>query len=58
MRKVVQEWNKTPAAIAKQKQLNTPLASMTADEFGVNIPDIQELSDYDYLDGYDRAEKW
>jgi hypothetical protein len=24
----------------------------------VNIPDIQELSDYDYLDGYDRAEKW
>ena len=58
MRKVVQEWNRTPAAIAKQKQLNTPLASMTADEFGVNIPDIQELSDYDYLDGYDRAEKW
>ena len=40
MRKVANEYNRTPEAIAKQKQLNTPLASMTADEFAVPIPTI------------------
>jgi hypothetical protein len=59
MRKVANEYNKTPEAIAKQKQLNTPLASMTADEFAVDIPDVSSLDDYlDYTEGYDKAEKW
>jgi len=59
MRKVAVEYNKTPEAIAKQKQINTPLASLTADDFAIEIPDIKTLDDFDqYTDGFDRAEKW
>ena len=59
MRKVATEYNRTPEAIAKQKQLNTSLASMTADEFAVDIPTIHTLEDFmDYTEGYDKAEKW
>ncbi len=59
MRKVANEYNKTPEAIAKQKQLNTPLASMTVDEFAVPIPTIQTLDDFlEFTEGYDKAEKW
>ena len=59
MRKVANEYNRTPEAIAKQKQLNTPLASMTVDEFAVPIPTIQTLDDFlDFTEGYDKAEKW
>ena len=57
MRKVAIEYNRTPEAIAKQKQLNTPLASMTVEDFAVDIPDFTDLRDYD-LDGYDRADNW
>jgi hypothetical protein len=58
-RKIAVEYNKTPEAIAKQKQLNTPLASMTADEFAVPIPTIQTLDDFlEFTEGYDKAEKW
>jgi hypothetical protein len=56
MRKVATEYNKTPEAIAKQKQLNTPLASMTVDDFAVHIPDLPpDLSEYT---DYNRAEDW
>ena len=59
MRKVANEYNRTPEAIAKQKQLNTPLASMTADEFAVPIPTIHTLDDFmEFTEGYDKAEKW
>ena len=59
MRKVANEYNRTPEAIAKQKQLNTPLASMTVDEFAVPIPTIQTLDDFlEFTEGYDKAEKW
>ena len=59
MRKVAVDYNRTPEAIAKQKQLNTPLASMTADEFAVPIPTIHTLDDLlDFTEGYDKAEKW
>lgn len=55
MRKVAIEYNQTPEAIAKQKQLNTSLASMTVEDFAVGIPDFPEPPD---LDGYDKAETW
>jgi hypothetical protein len=56
MRKVAIEYNRTPEAIAKQKQLNTSLASMTADDFAVDIPDLPpDLSDYN---DYNKAEDW
>ena len=56
MRRVAIEYNKTPEAIAKQKQLGTPLASMTVDEFAVGVPTIR---DYDDLpEGYERGESW
>lgn len=59
MRKVAVEYNQTPEAIAKQKQLNTSLASMTVEDFAVDIPDIRDLRDYDgLLDGYDKASDW
>jgi hypothetical protein len=56
MRRVAIEYNKTPEAIAKQKQIGTPLASMTVDEFAVGVPTIR---DYDDLpEGYDHGEDW
>lgn len=56
MRKVAIEYNKTPEAIAKQKQINTPLASLTVDEFAVNVPSLDpDLSDYN---DYNKAEDW
>jgi len=59
MRKVAIDYNRTPEAIAKQKQLNTPLASMTVEDFAVDIPDVRDLSDYDdFLQGFDKADKW
>ena len=59
MRKVAIDYNRTPEAIAKQKQLNTSLASMTVEDFAVDIPEVRDLSDYDdYLQGFDRADKW
>ena len=57
MRKVATEYNQTPEAIAKQKMINTPLASMTVEDFAVGIPDFTDLRDYD-LDGYERGENW
>ena len=59
MRKVAEEYNKTPEAIAKQKQINTSLASMTADDYAIDIPVIKTLDDFDqYTEGFDKAEKW
>jgi hypothetical protein len=59
MRKVAVEYNKTPEAIAKQKQINTPLASLTADDFAIEIPEIKTLDDFtDYIEGYNKAEDW
>ena len=59
MRKVAEEYNKTPEAIAKQKQINTSLASLTADDFAINIPEIKTLDDFtDYIEGYNKAEDW
>lgn len=59
MRKVAIDYNRTPEAIAKQKQLNTTLASMTVEDFAVDIPTVTDLSDYDdFLSGFDRGENW
>ena len=56
MRKVAIEYNRTPEAIAKQKQINTSLASMTVEDFAVNIPDLPpDLSEYN---DYNKAEDW
>ena len=57
MRKVAIEYNRTPEAIAKQKQLNTSLASMTVEDFAVDIPDIRDINDIDWST-YDRADNW
>ena len=56
MRKVAVDYNRTPEAIAKQKMLNTSLASMTVEDFAVDIPDLPpDLSDWSE---YDRGENW
>ena len=52
MRKVAIEYNQTPEAIAKQKQINTPLASLVADDYAIEIPTIQTLDDfYEHTEG-------
>jgi hypothetical protein len=39
--------------------INTGLASLTADDFAIEIPDIKTLDDFtDYIDGYNKAEDW
>ena len=56
MRKVAVDYNRTPEAIAKQKMLNTSLATMTVEDFAVDIPDLPpDLSDWSE---YDRGENW
>jgi len=43
-------------AIAKQKMLNTSLATMTVEDFAVDIPDLPpDLSDWSE---YDKASDW
>jgi len=56
MRRVAIEYNRTPEAIAKQKQIGTPLATMTVDDFAVDIPTIRDADDLP--PGYDRGENW
>jgi hypothetical protein len=59
MRKVAIEYNQTPEAIAKQKQINTPLASLTADDYAIEIPTIRTIDDFSqYTEGFDKAEDW
>ena len=59
MRSVAIDYNRTPEAAVKRNQLNTPLAAMTVEDFAVDIPDVTDLSDYsEFLDGFDRGEKW
>ncbi len=56
MRRVAIEYNKTPEAIAKQKQIGTPLATMNGEDYAVGVPTIR---DYDDLpEGYDHGEDW
>jgi len=54
MRKVGAEYNRTPEAIARQKMIGTSLASLTADDFAVAIPDLPP----ELPEGYDQADKW
>ena len=59
MRSVAIDYNRTPEAAVKRNQLNTPLAAMTVEDFAVDIPEVRDLSDYtEFLDGFDRGEKW
>jgi len=43
MKEVAEDYNKTPAALAKQAMLGTSLNSLTADEYAVGIPEFYEL---------------
>jgi hypothetical protein len=45
MKEVAEDYNKTPAALAKQAMLGTSLNSLTADEYAVDIPTIYEVPD-------------
>jgi len=50
MRKVAQEYNKTPEGIAQ-----TRLFGVDSDDYYIEIPDIPEA---DIPDGFDKAERW
>jgi hypothetical protein len=54
MRKVAKEYNRTPEAIVKQKHINTSLASLTADDYAIEIPDFPP----ELPEGYDIADNW
>jgi len=58
MRKVAEDYNRTPEALAKQAMFNTSLNSLTADDFAINIPDQNTLDDYTEYNEYNKAEKW
>jgi hypothetical protein len=47
MKEVAEDYNKTPAALAKQSQLNTSLQGLTVDDYAVGIPEL-----YDLPEGY------
>jgi hypothetical protein len=50
MRKVSEDYHKTPEAIAAKKMINT---SYTTDDYAVALPEFPDLPE-----GYDRAEDW
>jgi hypothetical protein len=50
MRKVSEDYHKTPEAIAAKKMINSPL---TTEDYAVDIPNFPELPE-----GYDIADKW
>jgi hypothetical protein len=50
MRKVAEDYQKTPEAIAQTKMINSPLST---EDYAVNIPDFPDLPE-----GYDIADKW
>ena len=56
MKTVATEYNRTPEAIAKQKHFGTPLATLTGEDFAVDIPTIQDENGLP--PGYDHAEDW
>jgi predicted nucleic acid-binding Zn ribbon protein len=56
MRKVAEEYNRTPEAIAKQSVFNSDLRYLTADDYAVDIPSIPD--DYELPPGYERGEDW
>jgi uncharacterized Zn finger protein (UPF0148 family) len=56
MRRVAEEYNKTPEALAKQAMIQTSLRDLTADDFAVDIPYIPD--DDDLPPGYERGEHW
>ena len=58
MRKVAEEYNRTPEAIAKQKMINTSLNTLHAEDFAIDIPDQNTLEDYTEYNDYNKAEKW
>jgi hypothetical protein len=43
MKEVAEDYNKTPAALAKQSMLHTSLQGLTMDDFAVEIPEFYEL---------------
>ena len=45
MKEVAEDYNKTPAALAKQSMLHTSLQSLTVDDYAVDIPTIYEIPD-------------
>jgi hypothetical protein len=45
MREVATEYNKTPEAIAKQAIFNTPLRTLLADDYWVDIPNLDDDDD-------------
>jgi hypothetical protein len=56
MRKVANEYNLTPEAIAKQKMINS---GISIEDFAVNIPDMPpDLDMLDMFDGYEKGQNW
>lgn len=47
MREVAEDYNKTPAALARQSQFNTTLVTLESDDYAIEIPTI-----YDVPEGY------
>ena len=45
MREVATEYNLTPEAIANQKKFSTPLRDLTADDYWVDIPNLDDDDD-------------
>ena len=45
MREVATEYNLTPEAITNQKKFSTPLRDLTADDYWVDIPNLDDDDD-------------
>jgi len=45
MREVATEYNQTPEAIARQSVINTPLRTLLADDYWVDIPNLDDDDD-------------
>jgi len=57
MRKVSYDYKQTPEGIA-QTQMLIRGSPLSPEDFAIEIPDIPSIDDYDFLDNFDRGEKW
>ena len=59
MRKVSEDFKKTPEGVSYYKRSVEERTNLNPDDFAIAIPDISDISDYsDVLEGFDKAEKW
>ena len=52
--KASRDYQETPAAVANRRQLVNQNQTK-AEDFAIGIPDVRDIEDYDFLEGYPKT---